>query len=275
LNKKMTTQEWKKKLTDEWLKQSGVKEVYGIDTDKTFDEQFSAVSIENLLFYAQAFGLMVLEKIVGDRIAKLEEHFNRLRPHTLSWYAEKIKAFQMGDTLPTDTDVYPEIKEDAQVVKYCSLTERNGVLSAKIAGQDKDGKPTRLSDDDVKKVSAYISKIKDAGVRVLLSSGDADKFNVSLLIHYDPLKRLEAKDIKKVVSEYLESMPFDGIYSNMALIDAIQKVDGVRVAEVLESSASYGSNPSKNIISTYSPNSGYMTIGKDIIELRPYQYDKL
>ena len=229
----MTTQEWKKKLTDEWLKQSGVKEVYGIDTDKTFDEQFSAVSIENLLFYAQAFGLMVLEKIVGDRIAKLEEHFNRLRPHTLSWYAEKIKAFQ------------------------------------------KDGKPSRLSDDDVKKVSAYVSRIKDAGVRVLLSSGDADKFNVSLLIHYDPLKRLEAKDIKKVVSEYLESMPFDGIYSNMALIDAIQKVDGVRVAEVLESSASYGSNPSKKIISTYSPNSGYMTIGKDIIELRPYQYDQL
>ena len=70
-------------------------------------------------------------------------------------------------------------------------------------------------------------------------------------------------------------MPFDGIYSNMALIDAIQKVDGVRVAEVLESSASYGSNPSKKIISTYSPNSGYMTIVKDIIELRPYQYDKL
>ncbi|MFC2308327.1 MAG: hypothetical protein ACFNUH_04190 [Bacteroidota bacterium] len=270
----MTTQEWKKKLTDEWLKQPGIEEVYRIDHDKTFDEQFSAVSIENLLFYAQAFGLMVLEKIVGDRIAKLEEHFNRLRPHTLSWYAEKIKAFQKGDTLPTDTDVYPEIKEDAQVVKYCSLTERNGVLTAKIAEQ-KDGKPSRLSDDDVKKVSAYVSRIKDAGVRVLLSSGDADKFNVSLLIHYDPLKRLEAKDIKKVVSEYLESMPFDGIYSNMALIDAIQKVDGVRVAEVLESSASYGSNPSKKIISTYSPNSGYMTIGKDTIELRPYQYDKL
>ena len=271
----MTTQEWKKKLTDEWLKQPGVKEIYGIDPDKTFDEQFSAVSIENLLFYAQAFGLMVLEKIVGDRIAKLEEHFNRLRPHTLNWYAGKIKAFQMGDTLPTDTDVYPNINKEKQVVKYCSLMERNGVLSAKIAGQDKDGKPTRLSDDDVKKVSAYVSKIKDAGVRVLLSSGDADKFNVSLLIHYDPLKRLEAKDIKKVVSEYLESMPFDGIYSNMALIDAIQKVDGVRVAEVLESSASYGSNPSKKIISTYSPNSGYMTIRKDIIELRPYQYDKL
>ena len=113
----MTTQEWKKKLTDEWLKQPGV-EVYRIDTDKTFDEQFSAVSIENLLFYAQAFGLMVLEKIVGDRIAKLEEHFNRLRPHTLSWYAGKIKAFQMGDTLPTDTDVYPNINKEKQVLLF-------------------------------------------------------------------------------------------------------------------------------------------------------------
>ena len=270
----MTTKEWKKIITDEWLRQPAVIEKYGIDTSKGFEEQFSTVSIESLLFYAQAYGLMLLEKIVGDKITAIEEHFNRLRPHTLSWYAEKIKAFQKDDTLPTDTDVYPEIKEDAQVVKYCSLTERNGVLTAKIAEQ-KDGKPSRLSDDDVKKVSAYVSRIKDAGVRVLLSSGDADKFNVSLLIHYDPLKRLEAKDIKKVVSEYLESMPFDGIYSNMALIDAIQKVDGVRVAEVLESSASYGSNPSKKIISTYSPNSGYMTIGKDTIELRPYQYDKL
>jgi len=274
LNKKMTTQEWKKIITDEWLRQPAVIEKYGIDTSKGFEEQFSAVSIESLLFYAQAFGLMVLEKIVGDSIAKLEEHFNRLRPHTLNWYAGKIKAFQMGDTLPTDTDMYPEIKEDAQVVKYCSLTERNGVLSAKIAGQDKDGKPTRLSDDDVKKVSAYVSKIKDAGVRVLLSSGDADKFNVSLLIHYDPLKRLEAKDIKKVVSEYLESMPFDGIYSNMALIDAIQKVDGVRVAEVLTSEAKYGGNITKSIDSVYVPTSGYMQIETATIKLKPYQYDQ-
>lgn len=270
----MTTQEWKKKLTDEWLKQPGIEEVYGIDPNKSFDEQFSAVSIENLLFYAQAFGLMVLEKIVGDRIAKLEEHFNRLRPHTLSWYAEKIKAFQKDGDLNKDTDVYPNINKEKQVVKYCSLMERNGVLSAKIAGQDKDGKPTRLSDDDVKKVSAYVSRIKDAGVRVLLSSGDADKFNVSLLIHYDPLKRLEAKDIKKVVSEYLESMPFDGIYSNMALIDAIQKVDGVRVAEVLTSEAKYGGNITKSIDSVYVPTSGYMQIETATIKLKPYQYDQ-
>ena len=206
----MTTKEWKKIITDEWLRQPAVIEKYGIDTSKGFEEQFSAVSIESLLFYALAYGLMILEKITGDSITKLEEHFGRLRPHTLSWYAEKTKAFQLDYTLSPDTDVYSEINEDAQVVKYCSLTEKNGVLSAKIAGQ-KDGKPFRLPEETVKKVSEYIRRIKDAGVRVMLSSGDADKFSVKLLIHFDPLKDLTTRDIERAISIYLESMPFDGI----------------------------------------------------------------
>ncbi len=265
----MTTKEWKKIITDEWLRQPAVIEKYGIDTSKGFEEQFSAVSIESLLFYALAYGLMILEKITGDSITKLEEHFNRLRPHTLSWYAEKTKAFQLDYTLPPDTDVYPEINEDAQVVKYCSLTEKNGVLSAKIAGQ-KDGKPFRLPEETVKKVSEYIRRIKDAGVRVMLSSGDADKFSVKLLVHYDPLKDLTTRDIERAVSTYLESMPFDGIYSNMALIDAIQKIDGVRIAEVLTSNASYGNNTPTDIISTYVPMSGYMELNKAEITFKSY-----
>lgn len=265
----MTTKEWKKALTDEWLRQPGVKETYGVDPDKTFDEQFSAVSVESLLFYALAFGLMVLEKITGDSITKLEEHFNRLRPHTLSWYAEKIKAFQLNHTLPTDSDVYLEINEDAQVVKYCSLTERNGILSAKIAGR-KDGKPSRLEHDTVKKVSEYVARVKDAGVRVMLTSGDADKFSVKLLIHFDTLKDLTTRDIERAISTYLESMPFDGIYSNMALIDVIQKIDGVRIAEVLTSSASYGNNTPTDIISTYVPMSGYMELNKAEITFKSY-----
>ena len=265
----MTTKEWKKIITDEWLRQPAVIEKYGIDTSKGFEEQFSTVSIESLLFYAQAYGLMLLEKIVGDKITAIEEHFNRLRPHTLSWYAEKIKAFQLNHTLPTDSDVYLEINEDAQVVKYCSLTERNGILSAKIAGQ-KNGKPSRLEHDTVKKVSEYVARVKDAGVRVMLSSGDADKFSVKLLIHFDPLKDLTTQDIERAISTYLESMPFDGIYSNMALIDTIQKIDGVRVAEVLVSSASYGNNTPEDIVSTYVPMSGYMELNKAEITFKSY-----
>ena len=65
----MTTKEWKKIITDEWLLQPSVAEKYGIDSSKSFEEQFSVVSIESLLFYAQAYGLMLLEKITADGFA--------------------------------------------------------------------------------------------------------------------------------------------------------------------------------------------------------------
>ncbi len=271
----MTTKEWKKIITDEWLRQPAVIEKYGIDTSKTFEEQFSAVSIESLLFYAQAYGMMLLEKIMGDRFTDLEARFARLRPHTLSWYAEKIKAFQLNYTLSADTDVYSEINEDAQVVQYCSLTERDGVLSAKVAGQT-DGKPSRLSTEVVAKLAEYVGRVKDAGVRILLSSGDADKFSCSLIVHYDPLKNITADDIRQVISTYLESMPFDGVYSNMALVDAIQKIDGVKVAEMTSSQATYGTNTATEIVSVYLPKAGYMALDKDnsTIQLIPYSYDR-
>lgn len=265
----MTTKEWKKIITDEWLRQPAVIEAYGIDSSKTFEEQFSAVSIESLLFYAQAFGMMVLEKLTNDRFSSLKEQFERLRPHTLNWYAEKIKAFQHDYTLRIDSDIYSVIDEEAKVVKYCSLTERNGVLSAKIAGQE-NGKPKRLSSDIVAKVAEYINRVKDAGVRILLSSGDADKFSCELLIHYDPLKNLTTAIIERAIASYLESMPFDGVYSNMALIDVIQKIDGVRVAEVIWSRASFGANAPQYITSTYLPSSGYMALELADIKLKPY-----
>lgn len=271
----MTTKEWKKIITDEWLRQPAVIDRYGIDTSKTFEEQFSAVSIESLLFYAQAYGMMLLEKIMGDRFADLEARFSRLRPHTLIWYAEKIKAFQLNHTLPADSGEYALIDEASQIVRYCSITERNGILHAKIAAQN-DGKPSRIATENLVKVEEYVRRIKDAGVRVLLSSGDADKFSCSLLVHYDPLKSITSADIERVISSYLESMPFDGVYSNMALIDAIQKVDGVKVAEIISSQASYGANPATEIVSTYLPKAGYMALDRDNsnIQLTPYGYDR-
>lgn len=269
----MTTKDWKKTITDEWLRQPAVIEKYGIDPDKSFEEQFSAVSIESMLFYAHAFGLMLLEKITADKFADLEARFARLRPHTLSWYAERIKAFQLDHTLPRESGEYPTIDEDSKIVRYCSISERNGILNAKIAGQT-EGKPARLPSDVVAKVTEYVGRVKDAGVRVLLSSGDADKFSCSLLVHYDPLKGIIADDIRQAISAYLESMPFDGVYSNMALIDAIQKIDGIRVAQLLWSRASYGSNVATDIVSIYTPNAGYMKLADSLIELKPYRYDR-
>jgi len=275
----MTTAEWKRKITGEWMSLAATRKAYpDINPTKEFDEQFSILSVESLLFYAMAYCMMVLEKIFNDRTAELEAKFTSLRPHTIGWYVAKIKAFQYNVTLPIDTDVYPTINEEKQIVKYCSVTTTRGVLNIKIAGADSSGRPVRLSDSSseypmvLKKITAYINRVKDAGVHFVLSSGEADKFSCQLLVHYDPLHNVTIQTIKENIKRYLSSMPFDGVYSNMALVDTLQTVEGIKVAEVISSEASYGSNPPVNIVSLYRPDAGYMELdeGKTQITLEPY-----
>ena len=275
----MTTAEWKRKITGEWMSLSATRKAYpDINPAKEFDEQFSILSVESLLFYAMAYCMMLLEKIFNDRTAELEAKFTSLRPHTIGWYVAKIKAFQYNVTLPIDTDVYPTINEEKQIVKYCSVTTTRGVLNIKIAGADSSGRPVRLSDSSseypmvLKKITAYINRVKDAGVHFVLSSGEADKFSCQLLVHYDPLHNVTIQTIKENIKRYLSSMPFDGVYSNMALVDTLQAVEGIKVAEVISSEASYGSNPPVNIVSLYRPDAGYMELDEDKtqITLEPY-----
>ena len=275
----MTTAEWKRKITGEWMSLSATRKAYpDINPAKEFDEQFSILSVESLLFYAMAYCMMLLEKIFNDRTAELEAKFTSLRPHTIGWYVAKIKAFQYNVTLPIDTDVYPTINEEKQIVKYCSVTTTRGVLNIKIAGADSSGRPVRLSDSSseypmvLKKITAYINRVKDAGVHFVLSSGEADKFSCQLLVHYDPLHNVTIQTIKENIKRYLSSMPFDGVYSNMALVDTLQAVEGIKVAEVISSEASYGSNQPVNIVSRYRPDAGYMELddAKTQITLEPY-----
>ena len=275
----MTTAEWKRKITSEWMSLAATRKAYpDINPAKEFEEQFSILSVESLLFYAMAYCMMVLEKIFNDRTAELETKFASLRPHTIGWYVAKIKAFQYNVTLPIDTDVYPTINEEKQIVKYCSATTTQGVLNIKIAGADNSGRPVKLSDSSseyplaLKMITAYINRVKDAGVHFVLSSGEADKFSCKLLVHYDPLHNITVKTIKDNITKYLSSMPFDGVYSNMALIDTLQAVEGVKVAEVISSGASYGSNQPVNIVSLYRPDAGYMELddAKTQITLEPY-----
>ena len=275
----MTTADWKRKITSEWMSLSSTQKAYpDINPAKEFEGQFSKISVESLLFYAMAYCMMVLEKIFNDRTAELEAKFASLRPHTVGWYVAKIKAFQYNVTLPLDTDVYPTVDEEKQIIKYCSVTATRGVLNVKIAGVDTSGRPVRLSDGSseypqaLKMITAYINRVKDAGVHFVISSGEADKFSCRLLVHYDPLHNVTVQTIKDNITKYLSSMPFDGVYSNMALIDALQTVEGVKVAEIISSQASYGSNPPVNIVSLYRPDAGYMTLddAKTQITLEPY-----
>ena len=106
------------------------------------------------------------------------------------------------------------------------------LLTIKVAGE-KDGKRCRLDAETEAQLAAYIAEIKDAGVRTALVNIDPDRFNCEADVYYDPMLVAETVEsaCREAVRNYIENLPFNGEYTNMALVDALQTLDGVRIVE--------------------------------------------
>jgi len=274
----MTIQEIKNQITQEWMSDPTIRVTYQLDPNKTFEEQFSKVSLESIIFYIQAFGIYLFNQVLASDKSYMENIIKEMKPHGIRWYINKVKAFQLGDSLAVDSDVYADIDESKHVVKYCNIVEKYGYLIIKIAGES-NGLPAKLNDTVVAGVTSYINKVKDAGVHFELICRDADLYKANIRIHYDALflsssgARIDGTDsepVKKAVENYIKSMPFDSRYTNMGLIDALQKVEGVIVADVVKAEAQYGSNPWVEISSIYNPDAGYMKLEELNIEYIAY-----
>ena len=224
-----TITEIKIQLTTEFMHSSVIRSLYSIaDTvlDSQFESVFSKVSIENILFYVIAYSIYVLERIFDNSIGAIKTYIDAVRPHTLNWYSTKIKAFQYGDSLPLDSDVYSPINDDHKIISNCSLSEELGFLKVKVA-KELSGTLTPLTNDEIEALNTYAYRIKDAGVRLSIVSLAADVIRANAIIHYDPLviksngTRINGQSGVVVVHEkiktYLKTLPFDGLFFHNGL----------------------------------------------------------
>jgi len=215
-----TVEEIKKEMTFAFVASPDIVEEYGLDPQKTFEEQFSKVSIESIIFNNVAFCAHTNEQIFDTDRQKIIDYVDSMRPHTLRWYYNKILAFQYGRALTPETDIYDEIVESEKIVKYCSVRDRDGFLYIKVAKQLGDS-PTPLITAEQIALGEYIDQIRDAGVHYELVSYPADNIKLKILIHYDPL--VLRKDGTKIsdnsypvveaVKGYIKKLRFDGMSS--------------------------------------------------------------
>ena len=218
-----TIQDIKNQMTQDWMSDPNIRATYQLDPNKTFEEQFSKVSLESIKFYIVAYGIYLFTQVLNSDKSYIENVIKEMKPHRIKWYINKVKAFQLGDSLSVDSDVYAIVDENKQVVKYCNIVEKYGYLLIKIAGEI-NNLPSKLDDSVVNAVTSYINKVKDAGVHYDLICREADLYRTNIRIHYDPLllssngERIDGTDtepIKKTVENYLKSMPFDSKYSKI------------------------------------------------------------
>jgi len=212
-----------------------------------------------------------LESLFDAHVSEAQGIIAAQKPHTLQWYATIAKAFQYGDSLPADTDVYSPVAapgDASLVVTYAAAVEVTNLVRIKVATGSA-GSLSALSSGQLTAFTAYMALVKDAGVRLQCTSGAADTFQPTMVIMYDPLvldatgARLdgtEATPVKDAINAFLDSLPFNGVFILNSFIAAMQAVPGVVIADVVSVQAFYGSVPPVVIAAQYVPDAGYLAL---------------
>ena len=231
--------EIKRTMTDAFMQDEAIRDAYDISSDKTrFADCFSAVSLENLLFYIVAACHYVLESIFEKFTQDVEQKISRAVVASIPWYFDKAKAFQYGDALVLNPRTfgyeYAKVDTSKQRVKYVAVRDRGASIEM-LVSTEQNGKPTPLSDEVLTAFKHYINAIKIAGVVINVRTRKADELSIAVKVVVDPLKinrqgvdiASSEKVVEHAIENYLADIVYGGTFNKTKLVDAIQRVDGV------------------------------------------------
>ena len=254
--------EIKKQMTDDFVANQTIQERYALDTTKTFEQQFSKVSIENILFNVVAFAMWLLEKIWDQFRNETNTEIEKNRIHSKQWYRQKALDFLFGFAVADGTDAFDttgatdEEIQAAKVVKQAACIKMissagYGILRVKVAGEDANGNLKRLPTDQFDALKYYFMRYAvDAGTQLKCTTGDADDLLLNIDVYYDPLvlntqgERLDGTaqtPVKDAIVAFLKSIEFNGSLYVSDLVLKIREVEGVSKCKCVEARSKYGS----------------------------------
>ena len=247
-------QDIKNEITDYFINDSDVIEKYSLTTGQTFEQQFSKVSVENILFNVFAFGLWIFEKLIDQNKKEIDEQIANSRIHTRKWYREKALAYMHGYEL-NDSDQY-DVSEltdaqisSAKIIANAAPLKMQGYLRIKVVKMVANNLAP-LTPTELQAFGQYMNYVTDAGTFVKATSSSADDLKLSLKIYYNPMilgadgSRLDgtaSTPVKDAINGYLKSLRFNGAFVESKLEDELQKVEGVQMVKIVGAWSKFGS----------------------------------
>ncbi|MFK5971467.1 MAG: hypothetical protein QM487_15305 [Candidatus Marithrix sp.] len=249
-----TRKDIKNQITASFISNEYMIAFYGLTVGKTFEEEFSLVSFENILFDILSYSIYLLEQLFNQHQKEVDEQLYNQKSGRLPWYRFMALKFQYGFDLIIDSDEYDntgytaEQIETSKIIKYSAVNDGDiqGVIIVKIAGET-DNKLAPITAEQQTSVEAYFNEIKYAGSRINVINFLPDILNLNIQIYRDPLV-LDSngtsivnggKPVETAINEFMKELPFDGELILAHLVDKLQQVEGVKIPHLLQASSSW------------------------------------
>lgn len=197
----------------------------------------SQVSLWKLFKDAIVAVLLVNDQLADVKEAELNAIADSAVSGTSTWLQRKVFEFQYGDTVrvnPNFSATYPTTDATKRIVTRCSVKQLDDTREVLVKVAKGTTTLAPLSAQELNALKAYIAKIKFAGTTVRPISLDADRIVFNIDIYYDGEYVLA--DVKAAVvaalNDFLRTLEFDGTMYLTKLVDALQRVVGVKDVEL-------------------------------------------
>lgn len=235
-----TIREIKAAMTQQFMSDPTIVEMYGFTEGAVFEDTFSAVSLESVWFSIVASAIYVLETLFDLFRADVDKKISGAVVASIPWYHKIALEFQYGDSLVFDEAtqgfVYPVVDTTKQLVKFAACRDMGGGVYVLVSGADSSGNPVALSSDVLSAFESYLRERKPAGVLLSVNSLNPDLVRSVITVQYDPqvltpdgelITDPSVKPVEDAVNAYLKGIVYGGVLNKTKLVDAVQGARGV------------------------------------------------
>lgn len=225
----------------------------------------------NLFFFIVASCIAIFEQLQDLFKSDLETIAATVAPSTPQWTRNKVLQFQAGDVAELNTTTfvieYPTINDANKILTRCAVvTAPNRTVLIKVA---KGEPPTPIDSGELAELDTYINTFNPAGIAYIIINEDSDKMEVAADIYYNgQYASVIQANVTAALNSFMANLPFNGVISTQAVVDAIQGAEGVVTVSLSKilvrlNSAAYGTGTLFNLSTgidavNYQTYSGYV-----------------
>lgn len=208
-------------------------------------ENSSKMSILDAFTWVTSACIWTFENIMDVfKIDLAKDLHNRING-TPAYFANALLKYQSGDDLVMNEDgtvfSYPNIDTSKRIITKVAYSEEeekgfhDKLVRFKIATGEP-GAYTRIDEDEMVAIRAYLNQILFAGQHAKVVSRIGDVLIPRVVVYYDGAVTEDElyQDIEKALNEYIANIEFNGLVYAQKVIDCIQNVK--HVADVAVSS---------------------------------------